>query len=523
MSDEPTLPRLPAVSWDERSQSFSNNPRKRGRLTNANNGPSSAFNSSDPAVFSSDDDPAIDNYVEGRKKRRYVGTWYNQHPTSSDSTFGDSNPNPRPKRTWARQLDSGIFLASDDAESETMSECPPIPSQPRLRQLEVRPRRHLNAAELQARKRIQEYVESGTEDVVLYSAGLTELSNETIAPLSHLTRIPIVGRDVAFEQHPTQIRLNLASNALTKLPGALFDVSNLTMLTLRGNNLEELPPAIGKLCNLQSLNVSQNRLRYLPVELLDLFKKSTRLDQWVLHPNPYLEPSDAELFRIARRLMVVGTSAEPRQEPEHDRTPLKLATQCLGWSAPQAFDLGSYLMESRPSFTDEDGRATIAQWYDQEGKIQQNPAAHTPSTGFLSVPSLLEIALRSCYSTDHLVEMQAMLQDGPPQLQALLERAQEQKEAGGLRCSRCKKTMVVPASEWIEWRALFQLEVSVNITWGGGSAFYNPHSTAASERAVPFLHRACCGRCGLSEAPESRWVVGRGWKVDEKHPDTWAT
>jgi len=31
MSEEPSLPRLPAVSWDEQSQTFSNNPRKRVR------------------------------------------------------------------------------------------------------------------------------------------------------------------------------------------------------------------------------------------------------------------------------------------------------------------------------------------------------------------------------------------------------------------------------------------------------------------------------------------------------------
>ncbi|KAK0387674.1 hypothetical protein NLU13_3919 [Sarocladium strictum] len=523
MSDEPTLPRLPAVSWDERSQSFSNNPRKRGRLTHASNAPSSAFNSSDPAVFSSDDDPAIDNYVEGRKKRRYVGSWFNQHPASSDSTFGDttfgdSTPNPRPKRTWSRQVDSGVFLASDDAESETMSECPPMPSQSRLRQLEVRPRRRVNPAELQAQRRIRECVEAGTEDVVLYSAGLTELSNETVAPLSHLQRIPIVGRDVAFEQHLTQIRLNLASNALTKLPGTLFDISTLTMLTLRGNNLEELPACIGKLRNLQSLNVSQNRLKYLPMELLNLFKNSTRSSQWVLHPNPFLEPPDQSLFKLANNLLVKGTSEDPHREPEHGQTPLNLATQCLGWSSPQALDLGRYLTQDRSS---KDGLGAVARWYDKEGNIQQNQDVPFASDGLLPVPSLLELALRSCYSTDHLLEMQAMLQDGPPQLQALLERAHELKQAGGVQCSRCKRTMVVPASEWVEWRALFELDSSSQVNWRGGPAHYHPHSTAPSERAVPFMYRACSGRCGTRVIPESRWVVGEGWEVDETHPGLW--
>ncbi|KAG7138509.1 hypothetical protein HYQ45_004381 [Verticillium longisporum] len=70
MADEPSLPRLPAISWNEHTQSFSNNPRKRGRARRSSNATPLFNNSSDPAVFSSDDDPALDNYVEGRRKKR---------------------------------------------------------------------------------------------------------------------------------------------------------------------------------------------------------------------------------------------------------------------------------------------------------------------------------------------------------------------------------------------------------------------------------------------------------------------
>ncbi|KAH8170084.1 leucine rich repeats (2 copies) domain-containing protein [Sarocladium implicatum] len=513
MSEEPTLPRLPAVSWDERSQSFSNNPRKRGRLTHANNVPSSAFNSSDPAVFSSDDDPALDNYVEGRRKRRYVGTWFSQHPTSSDSTFGDVTvtENPRPKRTWARQLDSGIFLGSDDAESETMSECPPLPSQPRLKQLNVQPRCQPNAAELEAQKRVQQCVESGTEDVVLYMLGLTELSSETVAPLSNLTRIPLVGRDVAFEQHPTQIRLNLATNVLSRLPGALFDVTTLTMLTLRGNQLEELPAAIGKLCNLQSLNVSQNRLKSLPTELLDLMETSTALNQLVLHPNPFLQPKETS----PQHRMVVYSVADCDEQQADIPTPPCFSTLRQARSAVLGYDSKGLLLSGQAFSEAKDGLVPVAEWYGDEDEEVDDEVPSSWTDNLSAVPSLMEVVLRKCYGTEYLAEMQELFYEGAPHLQALLQRAHEQKQFGGLRCSRCRKGMVVPAKEWIEWRALYKLNPS-SFAQNPAMKTYDAITTTAEETAVPFTYRACSERCGPGRKPKSTWVVGRGWKIVEE-------
>lgn len=115
---EPSLPPLPAVSWDAQTQSFA----KRKRST-----ASQIFSdSSDPAVFSSDDDPALDNYVEGRhKKRRYVGSWFQQHPAPGSPDSGMSHrPASRGKREFV-PVDSGVFMGSDASMDDTLDELPP--------------------------------------------------------------------------------------------------------------------------------------------------------------------------------------------------------------------------------------------------------------------------------------------------------------------------------------------------------------------------------------------------------------
>ncbi|KAG5937083.1 hypothetical protein E4U59_004617 [Claviceps monticola] len=64
------------------------------------------------AVFPSDDDPDLDNYAKGRKKKRHVGTCFQQQPTSSGSTFSDCLMVPQPKRErkLVRKVDSGDYF-----------------------------------------------------------------------------------------------------------------------------------------------------------------------------------------------------------------------------------------------------------------------------------------------------------------------------------------------------------------------------------------------------------------------------
>ncbi|PKI85470.1 hypothetical protein MVES_000202 [Malassezia vespertilionis] len=85
-------------------------------------------------------------------------------------------------------------------------------------------------------------------------------------------------------------------NALTRLPSALFQLSNLSVLSLRKNNLTCLPPAIGELRGLRELNIGGNTLRYLPAEIQRL-----ALDTFTYVPNPFCPvPPNARLTQRAR-------------------------------------------------------------------------------------------------------------------------------------------------------------------------------------------------------------------------------
>lgn len=173
MAEEPTLPRLPAVSWDQQTQTISTRTRKRARLDGPG-APPLATTSSDPAFFSSDDDPSIENYTRVRRKKRLVGSWYEQQPAaSSDSCFGeDALPPPKPNRKFVRHFDSGVWMAeaSDDTPSEAEvltlvnHEVPPKARLPQLVR-QIGPK--LSEAETIARKTIQTCIDEGVEIIDL--------------------------------------------------------------------------------------------------------------------------------------------------------------------------------------------------------------------------------------------------------------------------------------------------------------------------------------------------------------------
>lgn len=486
MADEPSLPALPAVSWDARSQSFSKGSRKRVRPEVA---AGQLFcSSSDPAVFSSDDDPGLDNYVAGRRKRKYLGSWYNQFPTSSDSAYSDGQPLPKPKRTLRRQLDSGVYLGSDGTDTDDMPELPVVLTTP-TRPIVVRPNlSRLSDAERAAREKIRVCLEKGEESIDFWSMGLRELSNETISPLAQLSHIPQVTKDVAFEQKEPELKIYLARNSLGRLPGALFDLNHLTVLSIRENNISELPPSICRLTNLTELNVSQNRLQHLPAEFMDLFQPESKLKKLVLFPNPFFKPD--EVLEHDAPMEVAAVEKLSDWQP-------RFLSRHLGNSQVQMTTSQGRVF-SKFKFPACDGSVTLA--VSNSEHVCDGPR---PSR----VPSLMEAALRSCADLAKPAELASFVPDGLETLRHLILQTACQKADGGLSCSHCRRQLVRPTAEWVEWR---QLYVTVKNTSEAPAPTkklsVKPLSMARDEMAVPFKHRACSWLCSpMKQKADKGW------------------
>ena len=115
-----------------------------------------------------------------------------------------------------------------------------------------------------------------------------------------------------------QLQFFLWDNALTRLPSALFQLTNLGVLSLRKNKLTRLPPAIGELRHLRELNVGGNALPFLPAEVQRL-----QLDTFTFTPNPFLPvPPDAPLTTrsaFGRRYVDAMAAAMPPPPPRASR------------------------------------------------------------------------------------------------------------------------------------------------------------------------------------------------------------
>jgi hypothetical protein len=151
---------LPKRAWHPASETFSSNTKRVRRC--------SPPISSDPALFSSDDDPSADNYTQERRKKKYRGPWYNQRLASDAS--GEHDPGRKSKRPFERQFDSGVFMGSDGTDIDEESvvqferERGSIPS---LQFSAARIVTPLPSAEDLASRLIQQCLEYGTESIDL--------------------------------------------------------------------------------------------------------------------------------------------------------------------------------------------------------------------------------------------------------------------------------------------------------------------------------------------------------------------
>ena len=152
---------LPRIAWATTSESFSTTARKRVRL-------SSPPISSDPAIFSSDDDPSADNYTHERRKKKFRGPWYHQRPASEAGSVDSHEPeHKKGKRRFERQFDSGVFMGSDGTDID-LEEFEDEPTALPLRQTRVtKASRAASTPEELARGLIQRCLEDGDESIDL--------------------------------------------------------------------------------------------------------------------------------------------------------------------------------------------------------------------------------------------------------------------------------------------------------------------------------------------------------------------
>ncbi|KAI2639207.1 hypothetical protein GGS21DRAFT_417952 [Xylaria nigripes] len=536
MAEEPSLPSLPKASWDSHYQT-STDTRK--RTHNADSPPALSSNSSDPAIFSSDDDPHVDNYVNGRhRKKRYVGSWFQQRPASSDSTISEAVvPQPRPNRTFERQQDSGVWMGSDglvepDEEFDIEMEDSPESRLSELRGYNSTPSSISTPEEAIIYTKIDLAIEEGEPMIDLSSLGISKIPNGILSQLRELVIIPSVDKDVPFERANPQLGIYLSNNNLTRVPGDLLNLEHLTYLSLRNNRLEELPPSIGKLRNLQELNVSLNCLQYLPGELLSLLQFPSALSSLHIHPNLFYQPKgglppypiiDTEIRNGDRQKVDLGitddgvtkmyVSPDGRPVDEIRRQVLETWPKCTWWqvtlvarspvqySDSQGFIFSEfcipYELPRHPSNiksgvrylhfipTEDVSRLSVPEF---PGRLSRDPSR--PS----HVPSLFEMALKSACRAAQTWDLASHLPREAPlsllrSIKRIATQSAENGNSGTLPCSICGRQVVTPVTQWIEWWDISYWSHSP------GGITVDLISRHAEENVIPFLKRGCSQSC----------------------------
>lgn len=351
------------------------------------------------------------------------------------------------------------------------------------------------------------------------------MSNATIRPLATFAPVPPVIKGV-FSQMEPDLKIFLAANALTTLPGELFKLEYLNVLSLRANFFRELPPAIGNLHNLKELNISQNRLRYLPFEILELFSVNSHLESLLLHPNPFYEAkfpaTDEEMEGVHYK---IGLGSQTRTRPRrgaiccvspdlgrrswHPRWKLT----CKARTEIRYLDADGMLVKG-PTFPDLGARGSSVHKSLPVADANDTYSPPPPRGNHLSrAPSLLEVALNACSQSPRLPNLSAWLpEDCPDSLPDLLAKATAKKESGGSKCTLCKRNFIVPRVEWIEWWEI--AKILDHKTIAGMASAASPLRQKENERdvlesMVPLIRRGCSWLCVPQKEETAESSVGQ--------------
>lgn len=481
MAEEPSLPDLPPYGSAKKTVFGRSSPRKHARFHHS----SSVHFSSDPPLFSSDDDPGLDNYADPqrRHKRKYrVGPYSQAHPL----TISENNEDHGPKRKLQRIVDSGVFLASDGTEDDTdiefLKRSKPVASHITLA---ARPARSLPTKEPsvddKVRRDIEDCLENGKEDIDLSARNIETLSNAAIKPLASFSPLAVrMQRGGSQHGAEPKLRIWLARNRLQIVPTEIFNLEHLSVLSLRNNEIRELPEVIRRLTGLKELNIAYNALQWLPYELLQLLSHAPQLKTLGLHPNPFIAPMKLPLSGLeGRSRFQLGTNWE---------------AQCYRRSHVRFMGPGGRLLKG-PAFSSQEATSQRDPGYSQlslsdadADDVPQPPSGQSSTY----VPSLEEMCIKAWAKTPESTPGKYDSIMPTQRLTALLDtaKATHQLEGRLRRCTVCSKEYVTARTEWIEWWAIYS-PVEGEPDLSGREGIFERFS----EATVPLIRRGCSWRC----------------------------
>ncbi|PGH09872.1 hypothetical protein AJ79_05599 [Helicocarpus griseus UAMH5409] len=463
---------------------------------------------------------------ETTRKRQYRGTWWGQEKGEERCAAEKKRRTEfRDKRNW----DSGVWLGSDDSVSVVEEgaglagyaggiaaaaaatttagggeggerQVGLVAGGPLFARRRVDDGNNVNNVRgvvveeespqhKEARRIVTECLENGNEVIDISHLDMSTIPPGLLRPIAQFTKYPTGQFFASFEPF---LRLFMTNNRLKALPAEVFDLSNLTVLSVRHNELEEIPGSIGNLKKLRELNLAGNQLSHLPFEILQLLQaQDTEMKQLTVHPNPFVMPDDSSVAQWHCLVREDGTFVEKEDEMElnlaETADPLSVIMEQAGATNPKPIPVAT----------------GIVQFFDADGRPISTPAT-SPSLS-RHTPTLRELALRAYNRGPQISQhIDPEVLAAPPLILELLRRAERVRDAGGMRCSVCARSFVIARARWVEW---WDCTGFANVHGRHGNSRLNrvevQGTTGVAKLMVggrvltplPFLREVCCWGC----------------------------
>ncbi|OJD15019.1 hypothetical protein AJ78_04704 [Emergomyces pasteurianus Ep9510] len=450
------------------------------------------------------------------RKRQYRGTWWGEEEAEKQRNV-TVEKRRRTEFKDKRNLDSGVWLGSDDSVESALSNnseleptdyngrrIVPAPSygkalagtaggqigagkqQPVIFRgpIFARSRQVVDCANTskgtcvdesyqhsQARKIITECLETGLEVIDISHLNMRTIPPGLLRPIAQFTKYPIIAEidkipslsppncEQFFSSFEPFLCLFMTNNQLKTLPAEVFELSNLSVLSVRHNELEQIPGSIGNLTKLSELNVAGNQLSYLPFEVVQLLqRKDTYMRQLTVHPNPFVMPDSSNVSEWHCNVASDGVFTQGEGEKGDQATeisPLPSATGMQPTFAHGRIPNPILIAKGNVQFFDAEGRPVdtpeqITNTNTNNNNTPSSTSSFSPASS--SSPSLRDIAL-CAYNRgpqiSHLIDPDTFA--GPPIILELLKRAEKVRDAGGKKCSGCARSFVITRAQWMEW------------------------------------------------------------------------